>query len=106
MINQGTLRATSGAILQLDGNGGGGFDNTNGTIEAQPGSTVQLVNGAAVTGGTLSAAGTGVIKTLAGHSASLTNVNVTVSSGGLFRGENNSTTFLVGTITNNGTMNL
>ena len=35
MINTGTLRATSGATLNLSGSGGGTFTNTGGTIEAQ-----------------------------------------------------------------------
>lgn len=60
MINQGTLRASSGGILQLSGLGGGNFNNAGGLIEAQNGSTVRLSN-ASIIGGTLSTSGTGVI---------------------------------------------
>ena len=45
------MQASNGGILLLNGNGGGGFDNTEGTISALEGSQVQFSNGAAITGG-------------------------------------------------------
>ena len=51
------MEASNGGFLLLNGNGGGGFDNTGGTISALDGSQVQLTNGAAITGGTLTTVG-------------------------------------------------
>ena len=92
----------------LTGNGGGAFDNTSGTIEAQNGSTVRLVSGAAITGGTLTTSGTGVITTPSGGAVQETATlnGVTISSGSQFVGADNSATTLVGTITNSGTLAL
>ena len=108
MINAGTLRAANGAVLDLTGNGGGGFDNTNGIIEAQEGSTVRLTTGALITGGTLTTSGTGVITTPSGGAVqdSATLNGVTISSGSQFVGADNSQTTLLNTITNSGTITL
>ena len=62
LINQGLIEARNGGILLLTGNGGGGFNNTAGTITAQTSSVVQFAKGASVTGGTLNAIGTGVLQ--------------------------------------------
>ena len=108
MINSGTVRATNSATLTLTGNGGGGFDNTNGTIEAQAGSTVRLTSGAVIAGGTLTTSGSGVITTPSGGAVQDTATlnGVTVSSGSRFVGADNSQTTLLNTITNHGTMEL
>ena len=108
MINTGTVRATSGATLNLTGSGGGSFTNTGGTIEAQNGSIVRLIGGAVIAGGTLTTSGSGIITTPSGGGVqeSATLNGVTVSSGSQFVGAPNSQTTLVGTITNNGTMAL
>ncbi len=108
MINTGTVRATSGATLNLTGSGGGSFTNTGGTIEAQNGSIVRLIGGAVIAGGTLTTSGSGIITTPSGGGVqeSATLNGVTVSSGSQFVGAPNSQTTLVGTITNNGTMTL
>jgi hypothetical protein len=58
LVNSGTMQASAGGILVLDGNGGGSFGNTGGVIQALGGSEVEL-NNAAVTGGTLATAGSG-----------------------------------------------
>ena len=108
MINTGTLRASNGATLVLSGSNGGGFNNAGGTIEALDGSIVRLVEGAAITGGTLTTVGTGVIRTPSGgatqETASLN--GVTISGGSLFVSADNSQTTLLSTITNNGVMAL
>ena len=72
LINLGTMRASNGGILLLNGNGGGAFDNSAGTIEALDGSQVQLANGASITGGILSTSGTGTFLNL--NTTTLTNL--------------------------------
>ena len=100
LINQGIMRASQGGILLLNGNGGGAFDNTAGTIEALDGSQVQLTNGASVTGGLLSTTGTGTILNL--NTATLT----TLTNAGSFIANNGTTTTFVGTITNTGSIRI
>ena len=106
LTNTGTLRATNSATLQLTGPGN--FDNAGGTIEAQNGSTVQLVSGPVIIGGTLLTSGTGVITTPSGGASQNTATlnGVTIATGSTFVGAPNSLTTLVGTITNNGTLAL
>ena len=96
----GVLQATNGAILQLTGN----FNNASGTIEALNASTASLVNlsGAAITGGTLTTTGNGLIEDV--NTASLN--GVTISSGSNYSLLNNTVTALQGTITNNGNLQL
>ena len=64
LVNQGTMRASNGGILLLNGAGGGGFNNTAGTISALDGSEVRLQAGAEISGGTLSTVGTGMFRLL------------------------------------------
>ena len=97
LVNQGLMRASNGGILVLNGSGTGTFFNNN-TIAAQTGSEVRLSNSAMITGGTLSTAGTGVIRNV--NTATLD----TLTIAGNFVANNGTTTFLLGTITNNGTM--
>ncbi len=98
MINFGTMRASSGGNLVLTGSGGGGFDNTGGTIEAVAMSTVTLTVGASITGGTLQTSDDGAIQVAANQPASLTDVTID----GNFTVPNNATLYLAGTITNLG----
>ena len=101
--NTGTLEATVGSNLILEGASGGNFTNTGGTIEAiGSGSTVQLNNGVTITGGTLTSSGGGLIFT----PTSATLSGLTLSTGSNYQVNNNATTTLVGTITNNGTLTL
>ena len=75
LTNTGELEATNGGTLQLNGNSGGAFTNTGATIRADgSGSIVQLVNGTAITGGTLSGTNGGQFVLLGGHSASYNGV--------------------------------
>ena len=99
LINNGTLKASGGGILQLNGNGGGTFTNNN-LIEALDGSQVQLINGATVIGGTLLTAGSGTI-----HNVNTATLN-TLTLTGAFTANDNTTTTLVGTITNMGAISL
>jgi hypothetical protein len=99
-VNTGTLEATSGGSLMLDGNT---FKNTGGKIEATGmGSMVLLESGAILTGGTLSTATGGMIETPTGQTATLNGV----TNSGAYVMADNSTTTLSGKITNNGTISL
>jgi hypothetical protein len=95
--NNGLMRANGGTLV-LTGNGGGTFVNT-GTIEAQANSEVQLVNGASISGGTLSTTGNGTIRGISANLADLIN-------NGTFTINDGNTTSLSGTITNNGNIAL
>ncbi len=97
--NSGTLEATNGGTLELYG---GSWTNTEGTISAAAGSTVNLVASVSITGGTLTTTGNGVIDDAAGQYAYLTNV----TNKGTYNIINNAETVISGTITNNGTINI
>ncbi len=100
--NEGLIESTLGSGIGLNG---GSLTQTGGTLLASgTGSTVVLYNSAAVKGGTLTTTGAGSMYTQSGQTATLS--NVTVSSGSTYTGQNNSTTYLAGTITNNGTLAL
>ena len=94
--NTGTLEATTG-VLVLQGDT---ITNTGGTIKST-GSAVQL-NGVTVNGGTLTTTGSGLIHTVSGQSATLENL----TNSGNYQSDNNSSTTLVGTITNSKNINL
>jgi hypothetical protein len=97
VTNTGTLEATSGGTLQLIGN----YTNTNGKITAATGSIASL-NGASITGGTLSTSGSGVIETLSGGSgATLSGL----TNSGTFNVSDGTTLTLAGAITNTGQIN-
>ena len=100
LINLGVMRASSGGILLLTGNGGGGFTNTGGTISALTGSEVQLTSGASITGGTLSTVGTGILRNL--NTATLTSL----TNAGTFIANNASTTTLNGALVNSGSISI
>jgi fibronectin-binding autotransporter adhesin len=100
--NTGTLEATNGGTLVLEGNaeGGGTFTNTGGTIHADASSTVVLYDSAIVKNGTLTTSGTGVIQCNGGNGACGLD-GVTITSGSthqVINGYEN----LSNTISNNG----
>ncbi|MGI8890047.1 MAG: beta strand repeat-containing protein, partial [Chthoniobacterales bacterium] len=98
----GVMRATNGGILVLSGNGGGAFLNTGGSIAALAGSTVQLVNGVSVTGGTLNGGGTGVVRVPGSNNAYITNLTTL----GTIVVDNNSALHTSGAISDTGTITL
>ncbi len=100
--NNATLEATAGGTLLLYGRSGNVLTNTGGTILAATGSSVQLQNGIVINGGTLNTAGTGLVETIGGNTATLENLT---NTGNYVLG-NNSQNTLVGTITNNGNINM
>ena len=94
--NSGTMQASSGGTLTIASTN---LDNTNGTIQALAGSTVNI-NGGRITGGLLTTAGDGVVQL--GNPATLD----TLTNTGLVRINNLQQAFIAGTITNDGTIAL
>ncbi len=102
-VNHGLLEATNGGILQLSGNGGGGFDNTGAIISADgEGSEVQLTSSVTVVSGTLSATNGGLIHNLGGQIVYLSNTALI----GPYLNDNNADTHIIGTLANNDTITL
>ena len=89
--------ASNGGVLVLQG--GGGFTGAGG-FQALAGSQVNLTGNPNVNNTTLSAVGSGVVNLL--DVATLTDV----TTNGTVNAANNAVTFLYGTLTNNGTINL
>jgi fibronectin-binding autotransporter adhesin len=100
--NNKTLEATGGGTLILFGRAANTITNTGGTISAAASSTVDLQNGIIINGGTITTSGSGLIHTQSGQTATLENL----TNAGNYQLDNNSNTILVGTITNNGNINL
>lgn len=96
--NTKTLEATNGGQLEIEQ---GTWTNTNGTITAAASSDVYL-NGASITGGTLSTSGTGSSAGVILLDSDSLISNLTNS--GNLRIDNGQTGELSGTITNNGTI--
>ncbi len=97
VTNTGTMQASNGGFLRLSN---GTFTNTGGLIQALTGSVVEL-NGAAINGGTLATSGSGIIQNL--NTATL---NGPIALNGTFTANNNTTTYIAGTFTNNGQMSI
>ena len=104
--NNKTLEATNGGTLVLYGHSANSITNTitntSGTISAADGSSVQLEAGIVINGGTLTTSGTGLLETINGYTGTLENIT---NSGNYVLG-NNSQNTLIGTITNNGNINM
>jgi hypothetical protein len=99
--NAGTLEATNGGTLGLFS---GTITNTEGTIHADPGSTVQLQQGMTIVGGMLTTSGTGLIQAnCCGNNGDTLN-GVTLN--GTFQLNNGEIGDLEGTITDNGSLQL
>jgi hypothetical protein len=101
VTNSGLIEATDGATVNL----GGTFNNADGTIEAAGAHSVVNLSGTStstIDGGTLTTTGGGVIN----NAGAVTLSGVTVSTGSTLALNDNTSTTLVGTITNNGTIGL
>jgi fibronectin-binding autotransporter adhesin len=99
ITNTATMEATAGGILTIDTN----VNNTGGMIIASGTlSTVDIEGGVTITGGTLKATSTAVLETASGSSAALQ--GITLSAGSTYTGTDNSSTELLGTIDNLGTI--
>ncbi len=93
----GRIEASAGNTLNMNG----ATTNTGGTLTADTASAISFGNGASVIGGLLTTTGTGQLISSAGVNVTLN--NVTLSTGSNYYAQNNSTTFIVGNFTNNGT---
>ncbi len=100
--NTGTLEATSGGTLTLDGtiSNSGGVILASGVNGTTPSNVV--LNGSTINGGTLTSNSGGVIT---GQNSAILN-GLTISSGGTVNVPNNTSLLLQGAITNNGAVNL
>src|SRR5579863_8731997 len=103
--NQGLLEATTGGILSLSGST---ISNSAGTIKVSgASSTIQFVNNARIEGGTLSTANNGILTIPSGNSITLDGSTLGVLTiAGNYVGANNTTTYLIGSINNTGTIQL
>jgi hypothetical protein len=99
VTNTGTLQATNGAKLSL--NGSGTLTNTGGSIHADSGSIVSLESGVTISGGTLTTSGSGTIQANCCFNDGTLNG---VINDGTFQLNNGNIEFLSGTITNNGSL--
>ena len=99
--NEGLLEATAAGTLELIGSH---FTQTGGTIVADgPGSAVVLIN-TTVTDGTLTTTSGGAVDS--GGNTTDTLDAVTITAGSTYTASNNSVTYLIGTIVNDGTIAL
>lgn len=94
-VNNGTMRASNGGVLQLQSDI---FDNTNGVIEALPGSEVSLGLNASVVGGLIRSVGSGQITGGASQNIFLEDVTLDAD----LQTANGSDLGLSGTINNQG----
>ncbi|HLG89932.1 MAG TPA: choice-of-anchor D domain-containing protein [Alphaproteobacteria bacterium] len=104
-VNQGLMESTNTGGLVLSS---GVFNNKGGTIEAVgTGNDVFLQAGTTVSGGTLNGSGGGIVHTASGNQATLDGSSQgTLTILGAYRGDNNTTTVLDGTISNQGNLSL
>ncbi len=106
VTNTGTLEATNEGILILQGT----FNNNKGTIEAlgysggTASSTVELVAGTVINGGTLTTTAAGSNTGIIENVGSVTLNGIT--NGGLYDDTAGTTTTLMGTVTNSGSISL
>lgn len=96
-LNQGTMRASSGGILRINGSN---INNAGGSIQALAGSKVEFSGGSNITGGTLSGAGT--FNAVSGQLGTLTDL----THSGTTEVNNNSHLGLAGTINNTGNISV
>jgi PEP-CTERM motif len=102
ITNTGLLEATGGGFLQLQS----AVNNAGGNITAN-GGTVQLIS-ATIQGGALNTSGGGTLGTPGGRTATLdgSTGSGAVTINGTYTGELNTDTFVLGTINNNGNLQL
>ena len=106
--NSGTMEATVGATLQLDA-GTYTQTSTGNILASETGNALSAVNlesGVSIVGGKLTTTGTTATINLVGTNALLTLNGVSISGTGKLNLADGSTTTLLGTITNTGTVDL
>ncbi len=101
ITNTGTIQASNGGTLLLQGSSlGVPFNNSGGTIQALAGSTV-MVDAFAISGGTLASTGSGLFSTFAGSgNPALSNL----SNNATYQIVSGGTSTIAGTINNLGTI--
>ncbi len=101
VTNAGLLKATNGGFLEIENT----VNNAGGNITAD-GGTAQFFGAAVIQGGTLNTLNGGILGTPGGNSATLDGSTgagaVTISPGSTYTSALNSTTNILGTINNNG----
>jgi fibronectin-binding autotransporter adhesin len=98
ITNTGLLEATNGGQLAINTS----VTNTKGNITASGSGSSVTLSGATITGGTLNTSGGATMASTGTNTLS----GVTVSAGSTFTASNNNTNYLVGTITNDGAIQL
>ncbi len=102
LINSGTMNAVNGAQLYLYD---GSYTNSSGTISALDTSQVVLFDGVSITGGTLTTAGSGLIRSLSTYSNSTNPATLAdLSNSGTIEVPDQKGLRLTGTINNTGTI--
>jgi hypothetical protein len=97
LTNTGTLEATGGAQIQLNGN----YTNTGGTIQAVGAGSIVELNQPTITGGTFTSSGGGIIESL--YETNLSNLSISSGSTVVVTNTGYATT-ISGTIRNNGSI--
>ncbi len=102
--NNNVARATAGSTLSYAGENGGRFiQGPSGVTSATgAGSIFQILNGAYLSGGSITTASSGIARLPANHTATLD--GLTLTTGSKFDSENNTRLYLANTITNNGSI--
>lgn len=101
-LNNNLMVAQDGGILGLSGSQGGELDNTQGIIRAEEDSHVLLKEGIILTGGILETLGTGRVYTHLNPQATLKDITLK----GLFDMGNGATISIIGTIDNQGVIDV
>jgi hypothetical protein len=106
VTNQGLIEATNNGVLQING---GVINNAGANITANgSGASVQLLSGATIQGGNLNNNGGAFFGTVSGYSAYLDGSTGSgqININGTYTGDYGSTTYLLGTINNLGTIQI
>jgi fibronectin-binding autotransporter adhesin len=101
LINSGAIKAVNGATLYLYN---GNYANNSGSISALDASLVVLYDSVNITGGTLSTAGSGIIRSLTSSTSANPATLTDLTNTGTIEVYNNKSLRLSGTINNTGTI--
>ena len=102
LTNEAIMQASGGGILQIDGTGGGSFDNSTGVIQALAGSELRIGSNAIIDGGTIQSVGDGLVTVGTSLNVFLSNLNLDAN---IFV-NNNSDFGLEGNINNSGSITI
>ncbi len=104
LTNLGVLEASGNGVLQISTT----VNNKSGTINAASSTAiVQMLNGSSIQGGTVSSTSGGTLGTIVNNSSVLDGATQgAITIAGIYVGQNNTNTTLVGTVNNTGTIQL